>query len=137
MGVDVWRVIVFHPAMTKPNRGRWVWALAVCAGLALAGCSSKTENSIVGKWAKGNDTIFTFTKDGTMTKQEGITTEEMEYSVQDGNTLFLKPKDLPMSLEFSMVFPSTNEMVLTPQQPRGTITQPQSLEPVRLTRVSD
>jgi hypothetical protein len=135
MGVDVCRGLVFHPAMSRPTRSQWVCALAICAGLALAACSSKPENSIVGKWAKGNDTIFTFTKDGTMTKQEGITTEEMEYSVQDGNTLFLKPKDLPMSIQFSISFPSENEIILTPQQPKGAITQPQSLEPVHLTRV--
>jgi hypothetical protein len=123
--------------MTKPTRSQLICALAVCLGLALAACSPEETKSIVGKWAKGNDTIFTFTKDGTMTKQEGITTEDMEYSVQDGNTLFLKPKDLPMSLQFTMAFPSENEMVLTPQLPKGAIAQPQSLEPVHLTRVPE
>jgi hypothetical protein len=137
MGVDVCRAVVFHPPMTKPARSQLVCALTVCLGLALAACSSKDTNGVVGKWAKGNDTIFTFTKDGKMTKQEGITTEEMEYSVQDGNTLYLKPKDLPMSLGFTITFPSENEMILTPQQPRGVITQPQSLEPVHLTRVRE
>jgi hypothetical protein len=137
MGVDVCLAVVFHLAMTKPTRNRLVCALAICAGLALVACSSKDGNSIVGKWAKGNDSIFTFTKDGKMTKQEGITTEEMDYSVQDGKTLFLKPKDLPMSLQFTIEFPSENEMILTPQQPKGAITQPQSLEPVQLTRVPD
>jgi hypothetical protein len=137
MGVDVCRAIVFHPRMTKPTRSQLVRTLSICLGLALAACSAKDENGVVGKWAKGNDTIFTFTKDGTMTKQEGINTEEMEYSVQDGSTLYLKPKDLPMSLEFKIEFPSTNEMVLTPRQPRGTITQAQSLEPVHLTRVRE
>jgi hypothetical protein len=137
MGVDVCRAVVFHPPMTKPTRSQLVCVLTVCLGLALAACSPKEANGIVGKWAKGNDTIFTFTKDGTMTKQEGITTEEMEYSVQDGNTLFLKPKDLPMSLQFTIEFPSENEIILTPQAPKGAITQPQSLEPVHLTRVPE
>jgi len=137
MGVDVCRAVVFHPPMTKPTRSQLVCALTVCLGLAIAACSPKDEHSIVGKWAKGNDTIFTFTKDGTMTKQEGITTEEMEYSVQDGNTLFLKPKDLPMSLGFTIAYPSENEIILTPQVPKNAITQPQSLEPVHLTRVPE
>jgi hypothetical protein len=123
--------------MTKLSGSRLVSALTVCLGLALGACSSKQENSIVGKWAKGNDTIFTFSKDGTMTKQEGINTEEMGYTVQDGTTLFLKPKDLPMSLEFTISFPSEDEMILTPQPPKDAPAQAESLEPVQLTRVRE
>ncbi len=137
MDVDVCRGVVFHPPMTKPSGSQLVGVLTICLGLALAACSSKDTNSIVGKWAKGNDTIFTFTKDGMMTKQEGITTEEMEYSVQDGKTLFLKPKDLPMSLGFTIAYPSENEIILTPQMPKNAVTQPQLLEPVHLTRVPE
>jgi hypothetical protein len=137
MYIDVCSVIMFHPSMMKPVRSRRVLALAICLGLALGACSSKEGQGIVGKWARGNDAIFTFTKDGRMTKQEGINTDEMEYSIQDGTTLLLKPKDLPMSLRFTISFPSDNEMILTPLPQKGAITQPQSLDPVDLTRVSE
>jgi hypothetical protein len=78
--------------------------------------------------------MVTFTKDGNMIKQSGINTDEMEYSVQDG-VLYLKPKDLPMSLPYAITFPSDNELVLTPQPVRGVAQQ--SAEPEHLTRVKE
>jgi hypothetical protein len=126
--------MVSHAAMRTPAIKRWAGAVALCAGLALAGCSQKDEHSIVGKWQRGNDVMVTFTKDGDMIKQSGINTDAMEYSVKDG-VLYLKPKDLPMSLPYTITFPSDNELVLTPQPVRGVASQ--NPEPEHLTRVKE
>jgi hypothetical protein len=125
--------MVFHAAMRMPVIKRWAGALALCVGLALAGCSGKPEQSIVGKWQRGNDVMVTFTKDGYMIKQEGINTDQMEYSVQEG-VLYLKPKDLPMSLPYTITFPSDDELVLTPQPVPGMKGTP---ETEHLTRVRE
>jgi hypothetical protein len=129
--------MVFHAAMTNATGRRWAWAVILCAGLALGGCSPKQENSVVGKWAKGNDTIVTFTADGKVINQAGISTEEMSYTVQDGTTLFLKPKDLPMSLQYTITFPSADEMVLTLRPPKGAAASAQPPEQSHFTRVKE
>jgi len=135
--------MVFDAAMRTPLSRGWkrgmatTLSLLLCAGLALAGCSGKDEHSVLGKWQSGNDLMVSFGKDGYMTKQQGITTEQMEYSVQNGTTLYVKPKDLPMSLEFELTFPSDNELVLTPKPPAGMKAQAADQAPVHLTRVKE
>lgn len=126
--------MLFHPAMKRLTGSRCFRALAICAGLALGACS-KPADSIVGKWANGNDTIVTFTKDGKIIRQEGATTEEMEYSIQDGTNLYIKLKDAPTSMQFNFAFPSDNELVLTVVPPKDVIAPPQAVEPVHFTRV--
>ena len=103
---------------------------AVSLTLMLAACSSKPTPRIVGKWARGNDLIFTFTKDGDLVRQEGASSETLGYSIS-GTTLFVKPKDQPVSLAYTISFPSQNELVLTPESPPAG----QDSEPVQLTRV--
>lgn len=107
-------------------------AVALSLTLGVAGCSSKQGPGIVGKWAQGNDLVFTFTKDGDMIREEGASSETMGYSVK-GTTLYLKPKDQPMSLVYTVSFPTDREIVLTPQT-----TQPgQDATPIQLTRVAE
>jgi hypothetical protein len=134
MGIDLWRSNLFHPAMKRLTRSRCFRALAICAGLTLGACS-KPADSIVGKWAKGNDTVITFTKDGQVISQEGSRTEEMEYTMEGGTNLYLKLKDAPTSIHFTVDFPGDREMTLTPQPPKDAIMQPQSAEPVHFTRL--
>ncbi len=73
--------MVFDAAMRTPLSRGWTrgmaMVLSLCAGLALAGCSGKDEHSVVGKWQSGNDLMVTFGKDGYMTKQQGISSEQM------------------------------------------------------------
>ena len=102
--------------------------------LAVVSCSQKSGPSLVGKWSRGNDLIFTFTKDGDMIRQEGASSETMGYSLS-GTNLYVKPKDLPISLTYGISFPSTNELVLTLQPASGTATSQQDTEPIRLSRV--
>lgn len=118
-------------------RGRLVCALMAGAALTMASCSSKHTGSVVGKWAKGNDTIVTFTVDGKMIDQEGARTTEMQYSIEDGTNLFLKSADAPISMHFTIFFSSDNEMVITPLPPKDAPAPPQSLESVQFTRVKE
>ena len=111
------------------------FSLAIGIALAAAGCSSKPGDSIVGKWASGNDVVFTFTQDGDMIKEERAATEKMGYSIAEGPTLYLKPKNQPMSFAFAISFPSADELVLTPQPVKGIIMPPQDNSPIHLTRV--
>jgi hypothetical protein len=136
MGIDLCRLILFHPVMKRLTGSRVIRALAVCAGLTLAACSNPVDR-IVGKWASGNDIIVTFTKEGKVIRQEGATTDEMDYSIQGGTNLYLKVKDAPTSMQFNIAFPSDQEMVLTLVPRKDVITPPQAIEPVRFTRVEE
>ena len=119
------------------NRLR-IFTLAFGLAVAAASCSQTQGPSIVGKWARGNDVTFTFTKDGQMIKEEGTGRETMGYSISDGTNLYLKPKDLPMSIGYAISFPSENEMVLTMKPPdRAGITPPQDNESMHFTRVRE
>ncbi len=121
------------------NQLRALWrgiVLALGVGLLIAGCSGG-GSSLVGKWSRGNDQIYTFTKDGEMIKQEGAGREVMGYMVADGKTLYLKPKDRPTSLAYTISFPSENELILTPQAPGGAILPPSETEPIRFERVRE
>src|SRR5690348_4666226 len=91
--IDPPAAAMFHTG-TKPIHRLFTAMAASGAALALAACSPGPEGSIVGKWARGNDLIFTFTPDGDMIRQEGAGTDTMGYSIS-GTNLYLKPKDLP------------------------------------------
>jgi len=123
-------------AATKLIKTFYTAVVVLSLALAAVSCSPKSEASLVGKWASGNDLVFTFTKDGDMIRQEGAGSETMGYSVS-GTTLYLKPKDLPTSLGYAISFPSEKELVLTPQPIRGVAISRQDTSPIRLSRVSD
>src|SRR5579871_3975202 len=95
-----------------------LFALALALGLGLAACSPGGK-SLVGKWkVDRQDVVVTFTTDGKMITQSGGHDEEADYSVSDG-MLYVKPKEMPMSLGYKMAFTSDSEMVLTPQPGRA------------------
>ena len=110
--------------------------LVASLGFLAAGCSGG-GHSVVGKWSRGNDQIYTFTKEGDLIKQEGAGREIMGYSVTEGTNLFLKQKERPTSLAYTISFPSENELVLTPQPPNGAILPPSETEPIRFERVRE
>ncbi len=125
-------------SIDRTNPFKCLLSVATALGIALiaASCSSKSGDSIVGKWARGNDLVFTFTKDGSMIRQEGAGSETMGYSVS-GTTLYLKPKDMPTSLVYTISFPAPDELVLTPQPAAGAAISQSDNEPIRFSRVSD
>lgn len=115
-------------------------AVALALILAVAACTPKAENQIVGKWTEGTNMTVTFTKDGKMISVEHGQTENGEYSITNGNTLCLTIKGAPMVMQMTMEFPSSKDLVLTmliPKDlPKG-MAPPKEQLSKKFTRVSE
>jgi hypothetical protein len=125
--------------MKNRTGSQFILTFAAGAGLMLAACSARHENSIVGKWkvsrSAGEESggMVTFTQDGKVLSQDGGDSENGEYTLSASNTVLLKMDT--NSIEFALAFKSPDEMTLTPKLPPG-IPAPQNVRAATLTRVS-
>ena len=137
-GLDLFGAAVFHPFMNNFRPRRFLFLLLLVFVTALAACSGKPENGIIGKWKGGKsgerEAIVTFTKDGRMIDEEGGKSETRDYTLSISNTITLKV-ETNMTLEFDIHFNSPDELVLTPRVMNGITAPAGMIEPVKFTRV--
>jgi hypothetical protein len=107
--------------------------------LTLIGCSPKNAKTVVGKWSVGNRTTVTFTADGKAVDDEKGKIKTGDYFITNSSVLSLKMPDVPARIEFDVIFPSENEMLLTKREPRNSNDTPNSarVEATRLVRLPD
>ena len=127
---------LFHLPMKKLPGITTILLVAIALSFAVTGCTPNAGNNIVGKWAQGTNTTVTFTKDGAMSTTEDGRTKGGKYYVTNGNTLSITMDVMPLTIMFTMEFPSDKELVLSMQMP--TNAPPGANEkPQHFTRVSN
>ena len=118
MPVDGFLTKVFHGGMKHMLTGRAIFVLAVCVALGLTACSQKSGKTVVGKWSVDDKTTVTFTSDGKAIDDEKGKIKTGDYFITNGSVLSLKMPDVSNRMEFDVIFPSNDEMLLTKRETR-------------------